>query len=160
MSNETTLKNLQRALQMELTAAHQYQLHAHVLNDWGLDKLATQMRSEMQEELVHADEFINRIMFLGGKPDMAFHKKPEAAATLEAMFQADLVDEEGAIAFYTEAAMQASQQADVGSRTLFEKVLLEEEHHKAWLQLQLSLLKRLGEQAYASQYVSGINSAE
>ena len=62
MSNETTLKNLQRALQMELTAAHQYQLHAHVLDDWGLDKLATQMRSEMQEELVHADEFINRIM--------------------------------------------------------------------------------------------------
>jgi bacterioferritin len=91
---------------------------------------------------------------------MAFHKTPEAAATLEAMFQADLVDEEGAIAFYTEAAMQASQQADVGSRTLFEKVLLEEEHHKAWLELQLSLLKRLGEQAYASQYVSGINSAE
>jgi len=160
MTNETTLKNLQRALQMELTAAHQYQLHAHVLDDWGLDKLASQMRKEMQEELVHADEFIARIMFLNGKPDMEFHRKPVAATSLESMFKADLGDEEGAIAFYTEAAMEAAQQADVGTRTLFEKVLLEEEHHKAWLELQLSLLDRLGEKAYAAKYVSGIDQGE
>lgn len=159
MSNETTLKNLQKALQMELTAVHQYQLHAHVLDDWGLDKLAAQMRNEMQEELDHADTFINRIMFLNGKPDMEFHKKPVPAESLEAMFKADLVDEEGAIAFYTEAAKEASQQADVGSRTLFEKVLLEEEHHKAWLELQLSLLDRLGEKAYAAKYVTGADTA-
>ena len=159
MSNETTLKNLQKALHMELTAAHQYQLHAHVLDDWGLDKLAAQMRNEMQEELTHADTFINRIMFLNGKPDMEFHKKPVAAESLEAMFKADLSDEEGAIAFYTEAAKEAAQQADVGSRTLFEKILLEEEHHKAWLELQLSLLDRLGEKAYAAKYVSGADSA-
>lgn len=159
MSNETTLKNLQKALQMELTAAHQYQLHAHVLDDWGLDKLAAQMRNEMQEELDHADTFINRIMFLNGKPDMEFHKKPVPAESLEAMFKADLVDEEGAIAFYTEAAKEAAQQADVGSRTLFEKILLEEEHHKAWLELQLSLLDRLGEKAYAAKYVSGVDTA-
>ena len=36
MKNEATMENLQKALQMELTAAHQYQLHAHVLDDWGL----------------------------------------------------------------------------------------------------------------------------
>ncbi len=50
MTNETTLKNLNTALQMELTAAHQYQLHAHVLDDWGLDKLADQMREEFAEK--------------------------------------------------------------------------------------------------------------
>lgn len=51
MASKKTLKNLQTALGMELTAAHQYQLHAHVLEDWGIDRLAAQMREEMQEEL-------------------------------------------------------------------------------------------------------------
>jgi len=159
MTNATTLKNLQKALRMEVTAAHQYQLHAHVLDDWGLDKLAAQMRNEMQEELTHSNEFINRIMFLKGEPEIEFHKKPAKAGSLEAMFKADLIDEEGAIAFYTEAAKEAAAQADVGTCTLFEKVLLEEEHHKAWLELQLALLDRLGEKAFSSKYVSGADTA-
>lgn len=154
MKNEATIKNLQRALSMELTAAHQYQLHAHVLDDWGLDILAGQMRQEMQEELTHSDEYIERIMFLGGEPDLSMAKAPVKAATLEAMFKADLADEEEAIEFYTKAAMQAAEVGDIGSRTLFEKVVLDEEGHKNWLELQLSLLSRLGEQGYSQKYVS------
>ena len=79
MSNATTITNLQQALHMELTAAHQYQLHAHVLEDWGLDILAEKMRAEMQEELGHSDAFIERILFLGGVPELAFQKSPIAA---------------------------------------------------------------------------------
>jgi bacterioferritin len=161
MTDETTMKNLQKALHMELTAAHQYQLHAHVLDDWGLDKLAAQMRNEMQEELGHSNDFIQRIMFFDGKPSLEFYKTPVQAASLAAMFKADLADEEEAIAFYTEAAMQAAKVADVGTRTLFERILLDEEGHKGWLELQLSLLERLGEKAYSSKYVSsGGASAE
>lgn len=160
MTDESTMKNLQKALHMELTAAHQYQLHAHVLDDWGLDKLAAQMRNEMREELGHSNEFIERIMFLNGKPSLEFYKKPVQAESLAEMFKADLADEEEAIAFYTEAAMQAAKVADVGTRTLFERILLDEEGHKSWLELQLSLLDRLGEKAYSSKYVSGSGSAE
>lgn len=155
MSNETTMKNLQKALSMELSAMHQYQLHAHTLDDWGLDKLAAQMREEMQEELGHSNEYMNRIMFLNGEPELEFYKKPVKAKSLEEMFKADLADEEEAIMFYTEAAMQAGEQADVGTRTLFEKILLDEEGHKSWLELQLSLLDRLGEKTFSSKYVSG-----
>jgi bacterioferritin len=155
MSNDTTLKNLQTALQMEMTAAHQYQLHAHVLDDWGLDLLAAQMREEMQEELGHSDQFIERIMFLNGKPEVTFAKQPEAASSLENMFKADLADEEDAIRFYTSAAQQATEVGDIGSRTLFEQIALDEEGHKSWLEQQLSLIKRLGEQAYSAKFVSG-----
>ena len=158
MSNENTMENLQRALQMELTAAHQYQLHAHVLDDWGLDRLAAQMREEMQEELNHSNEFIERIIFLNGKPEIEFAKKPQQAASLVKMFSEDLADEEGAIAFYTKAAQQANEVGDVGTRTLFEKILLEEESHKSWLELQLSLIERLGEKAFSAKYVSGVES--
>lgn len=61
MSDEQTIENLNKALQMEMSGAHQYQLHAHVLEDWGLTKLAQQMRKEMQEELGHSDRFVERI---------------------------------------------------------------------------------------------------
>ena len=155
MTDEKNMKNLQQALHMELTATHQYQLHAHVLEDWGLDRPAAQMRNEMAEELGHSNNFIDRIMFLNGEPSLEFYKKPVKAASLAEMFKADLADEEEAIAFYTKAAAHATEVSDVGTRTLFERILLDEEGHKSWLELQLSLLDRLGESAYSSKYVSG-----
>lgn len=154
MSNSKTIDNLNKALQMEMSAAHQYQLHAHVLDDWGLNILAGKMREEQAEEIGHSDLFIERIMFLKGTPDIAFAKAPQRAETLEAMFKADLEDEEDAIKFYIQAARQANEADDVGSRTLFEKIALEEEGHKAWLELQLELIERIGEKTYSAKQVS------
>ena len=85
----TSLENLQTALSMELTAVHQYLLHAHTLEDWGIDKLAAKMREEMQEELGHAGAFIDRIMFLGGVPRLEAAKTPQKAESLKALFEAD-----------------------------------------------------------------------
>ena len=154
MSNTPTIENLNKALQMEMSAAHQYQLHAHVLDDWGLNLLAQKMREEQAEEIGHSDLFIERILFLKGTPEIAFAKPPVRAETLADMFRADLADEEDAIAFYTRAARQAYDADDVGSRALFEKIALDEEGHKAWLELQLDLIDRIGEQAYSAKLVS------
>jgi len=154
MSNSTTIDNLNKALQMEMTASHQYQLHAHVLDDWGLDRLAAKMREEQAEEIGHSDMFIERILFLKGNPEIAFANPPKRASTLADMFKADLADEEGAVDFYLKAARQAYDENDVGTRTLFETIALDEEGHKAWLELQLELLERLGEKAYSAKLVS------
>jgi bacterioferritin len=120
----------------------------------GLDKLAQQMRGEMQEELGHSDRFIERIMFLKGSPEISFEKPPHRATSLVDMFKSDLADEEDAIAFYTKAARAADDLGDIGSRTLFEQIVLDEEGHKGWLELQLDLLERIGEQAYSAKFVS------
>ena len=153
MSNDVTLKNLNKALQMELSAAHQYQLHAHVLQDWGLEKLGAQMRGEMEEEIGHSDRFIERILFLKGDPNLEFEKKPHRARTLVDMFKADLADEEEAIVFYIKAARQADEAGDIGSRKLFEEIALDEEGHKSWLELQLDLIERLGEPVYSARFI-------
>ena len=84
------LQNLQRALTMELTAIHQYLLHSHVVADWGLDKLAASMRAEMQEELTHANELIERIMFLDGEPDVSALDSIGRAQGIKDMFEIDL----------------------------------------------------------------------
>lgn len=154
MPNDKTLENLNRALQMEMTAAHQYQLHAHVLEDWGLSTLATQMRSEMQEEIGHSDQFIERILFLNGAPEIAFANTPRRATSLVEMFQSDLEDETGALAFYTQSAKDADEAGDLGSRKLFENIALEEEGHMAWLSLQLDLIERIGEATYSAKLVT------
>lgn len=154
MKTTATIDNLNKALQMEMSAAHQYQLHAHVLDDWGLNLLSQKMREEQAEEIGHSDRFIERILFLKGSPEIAFAQSPKRAATLKDMFLADLADEEDAITFYLSAARQANDDNDVGTRALFEQIALDEEGHKAWLELQLELLERLGEQAYSAKLVS------
>lgn len=154
MSNNPTIANLNRALQMEMSAAHQYQLHAHVLDDWGINDLAAKMREEQAEEIGHSDRFIERVLALKGDPEIAFAKTPKRASSLVEMFRADLADEEEALAFYIQSAKEADAAGDLGSRKLFEDIALDEEGHKAWLELQLNLIERLGETAYSAKYVS------
>lgn len=150
-----SIENLQTALAMELTAVHQYLLHAHTLEDWGLDKLAQRMRAEMHEELGHAGKFIERIMFLGGSPELTATKTPKKAETLKSLFEDDKTEEKGAIEFYGRAARDAADINDIGTRTLFETILLDEEGHWDWLDRQLATLKRMGEPAFMSIYMSG-----
>lgn len=154
MSREKSIENLQKALSMELTASHQYQLHAAVLEDWGLDLLAKRMREEMQEELGHSDEYLNRILFLKGEPQLTFDKTPVRAESLQAIFKTDMEDEKEAIEFYTKASQQASADSDIGTRQIFEKIVLDEEGHMAWLELQLDLIERMGEAAYIAKHMS------
>ncbi|MCR9115379.1 MAG: bacterioferritin [bacterium] len=153
MSKKQSLKNLQTALSMELTACHQYQLHAAVLDDWGLSLLATKMREEMHEELGHSEVYMDRILFLKGDPKLEMAKTPHRAATLKEMFESDLADEQEAIEFYTKASIQASSDGDIGTRTIFERIAMDEEGHMSWLELQLDLLKRMGEPAFIAKHM-------
>jgi len=154
MTKERSIQNLNKALAMELTACHQYQLHSTVLDDWGLDLLAQKMQSEIAEELEHSNKFLERIVFLKGDPKMAFDKTPQRAASLKELFQSDLADEQEAIRFYTEAAKQAADDSDIGSQRLFEDIAIEEESHMGWLEQQLDLLQRIGESGYIAKYMS------
>lgn len=152
--NSATLDNLQKALSMEMLAVQQYLLHAHVLDDWGLDMLADKMREEMHEELGHAGRFIDRILFLNGTPEVVAEKAPKKAGSLAGMFKADLGEEKNAIAFYTKASEDAAKESDIGSRRLFEEIALDEEGHMSWLDLQLDLLDRMGEPAFIARHMS------
>lgn len=155
MNNQPrSLENLQTALSMELSATHQYLLHAHVLEDWGLETLAAKMREEMHEELGHAGNFIERILFLDGNPVVTEQKPATKSDTLKELFEADLADERDAISFYTQAANAAREDNDVGTLDMFQRITLDEEGHMDWLKQQLELVRRIGEPAYIAQHMS------
>jgi len=151
--NSQSIANLQTALAMEMGAVHQYLLHAHTLEDWGLDRLGARMREEMAEERGHLDRFVGRIVFLGGGPEIRLAKSPEPAETLKTLFEADLADEEEAIRFYAESARTAAEEGDIGTQRLFENIVLDEEGHKDWLETQLGLIERIGEANYATRHM-------
>jgi len=157
--NTPTKDNLQTAISMEIAAVNQYLLHVLTTEDWGMDKLSAQMRTEMLEELGHAEEFARRLVFLGGDPVLKAAKVPGRAQSLEMMFKADLVDETDSVIFYTEAARVAGDAGDIGTRNLFERIALDEEGHMSWLDQQLSLLDRLGEPMFISMQI-GQSTAE
>ena len=154
-NRSASIEKLQTALSMELTAVQQYLLHVHTLEDWGLDKLSARMRDEMQEELGHAGRFIDRILFLGGTPELTATKTPKKSETMKELLESDKREEGGAIAFYSEAAKTADGINDIGTRRLFEEIVEDEEGHWDWLDRQLHLLERMGEPAYISIYMSG-----
>jgi len=152
--DKRVIEHLQTALTMELTTVHQYMLHATVLDDWGLGKLADKMRAEMQEELGHAEQFMTRITFLEGDPDAQSLDKVSRAQSLKDMFAADLQGEIEARKFYTKAAHAAIEAGDLGTQDLFHKITLDEEGHIDWLETQTELLERLGERAYFQLYIA------
>ena len=151
--DKTVLQNLQQGLTMELTAVHQYLLHAHILDDWGMNGLGARMRDEMNEEMGHAAAFLSRMVFLEGEPDVQAMHSVARAQSLKDLFTADLNDEYDARIFYSKAAQQAMEVGDLGSAELFKKIALDEEGHIEWLENQLGLLEKLGEAGFYQLYV-------
>ena len=161
MTNQPrSIENLQKALAMELSATHQYLLHAHMLEDWGLETLAGKMREEMHEELGHAGKFIDRILFLDGDPKVTEEKPAKRSDSLKELFEADLADEKEAITFYTRASNEAREDNDIGTLTMFQEIVLDEEGHMDWLKQQLDLVRRIGEPAYIAQHMALTPSAQ
>lgn len=150
---EAVLNHLQKALTMEFTAVHQYLLHAHLLDDWGLSALSDKLHEEMEEELGHANKLLQRILFLEGDPDVRSVDSIARAQTVKDMFESDLRDEYEARSYYTKAANACQEAGDIGSRDLFTSLIHDEEGHIDWLETQLGLIDRLGEQSYMQLYV-------
>ena len=139
---------LNEALKAELTAINQYWLHYRMLDNWGVHKLAEYERHESIDEMKHADRFAERILFLEGLPNFQMLGRLRIGETVEEILKADLEAEYEAAKMYREAADYCDSVRDYVSRDLFVDILESEEEHIDWLETQLALMERLGEQNY------------
>lgn len=142
--NTQVIKALQQSLTDELTAIHQYYLHAKVYEDRGLTQLQAPQMEAAKDEMRHADRLIARILFLEGMPDVGVIGKVKVARTTEQMMRNDLAQEHAGIANYKKALAAAVKDGDSGTEQLVRELVVNEEEHVDWLETQLSLIKSLG----------------
>ena len=142
------IEYLNKVLKNELTVINQYFLHAKILEDRGLLKLAQKEKQESIEEMEHADWLMERVLFLDGLPNLQDLGKLLIGETVEEMLNCDLEQEMSAIPLLREAIAYAESVSDYISRELFEKILDSEEEHVDWLETQMSLINETGLQNY------------
>jgi bacterioferritin len=149
------IKHLNEALFNELTAINQYFLHAKMLKNWGLHELAKHEYEESIDEMKHADALADRILFLDGLPNFQALGKLKIGENPREILECDLALEMEAIPLLKTAIAHCEKVSDFVSRKLFADILESEEEHVDWLETQMSLIARLGEQNYLQIKVEG-----
>jgi bacterioferritin len=144
---------LNEQLTSELTAINQYFLHAKMQQNWGLTKLAAYTREESIDEMRHAEKLTDRILFLDGLPNYQRLGTLNIGQTVREQLQSDLAIEVAVGERLRPGIAMCREKGDMTSANLFEEILADEEHHIDYIETNLALIDRLGEQLYLAQLV-------
>lgn len=146
--DKKVIKYLNEALKKELGAINQYFLHSRMMDDWGVTKLAKHEYNESIEEMKHADDIIQRILFLEGLPNLQEVGKLHIGETVKEILECDLKIEVDGVKNYKEAINYCESVNDYITRDLLLTILKDEEGHVDYLETQLELMEQIGEQNY------------
>jgi len=148
LRDPVVVEHLNTALTNELTSINQYFLHARILQHWGVTKLGKFEYHESIDEMKHADLLIQRVLFLGGLPNVQRLNQVAIGETVEEILRADLALEEKAATDLREAIVYCESVRDFVSRELFSHILKNEEEHVDFLDRQFDLIKLVGIERY------------
>ena len=148
------LRLLNEQLTSELTAINQYFLHSKMQESWGFTEIAKHTRAESFEEMVHAERITDRILLLDGLPNYQRIGSLRIGQTLREQFESDLAIEYEVLDRLKPGIVMCREKQDSTTAKLFEEILADEEEHIDYLETQLQLMDKLGEELYCAQCVS------
>ena len=153
--NEQVIEALNAGLTIELTAINTYFIHSKMLRNWGLNKLADYYYAESIEEMKHADEVIDRILFLEGVPAISRYDVIKVGDTPREQIENGMELEIKGASTYNEGIKLCSEVKDNASRELMERMVVESEQSIDWAEAQLDLIKMVGVENYLAQQMDG-----
>jgi bacterioferritin len=144
---------LNEVLTAELTAINQYFVHGEMCENWGYDRLHRIIRKHSIGEMKHAEEVIERVLFLEGVPNVQRLGKINIGETAHEVLKSDYALELEALPRLQQGIELCRELGDNNSRHLLEDILHEEEEHVDWLEAQLGLIEQVGLQNYLTQQI-------
>ena len=144
---------LNDVLTSELTAINQYFVHGEMCENWGYDRLHGIIRKHSIGEMKHAEELIERVLFLEGIPNVQRIGKINIGENVPEMIKVDYALELDALPRLNQGIELCRELGDNNSRHLLEEILEEEEEHVDWLEAQQALLDQVGVQNYLAQQI-------
>ena len=151
--NDDVITALNDVLTAELTAINQYFVHYKMCENWGYKKLAANKRGESIEEMKHADDVIERILFLDGTPNMQRLFPIRVGESPVEQHKLDLAVELEAVKRLNVSVALVREIGDNGTRELLERILVEEEESVDWLEAQLHLVEQVGVENYLAEQI-------
>jgi bacterioferritin len=145
---------LNEVLTAELTAVNQYFGHSRIQKNWGYQRLADHSYHESIDEMKHADTLIERILYLEGMPNLQRLGSVRLGETPVEQLRLDLEVEREAVERLNNGIARCVALGDNGTRELLADMLTSEEDHVDWIETQLDLVDKLGEQLYLSEQMS------
>lgn len=152
--NDQVIKVLNDVLRKELTGINQYFMHAKLCKSWGYAKLFKHIWDESIDEMKHADQVIDRILFLEGSPSISAYDKIMVGPTVKQQLDNDLALEQGALVVLRAGIKTCIEADDDTSKNLLERILSEEENHVDWLEMQMHQIKEVGYENYLAQQIN------
>lgn len=149
--NEKVIAQLNSALSSELTAIVQYMTQSEMCQNWGYKRLGEHTKLRAIEEMKHAEGLIERIIFLDSTPTVDVGLKPQFGGKVQEQLEINLKDEQDAVRQYNAAVKICVEARDEGSKSLFERMIHDEERHADFLEAQLHSIQEMGIASYLSQ---------
>ncbi|MCB1228729.1 MAG: bacterioferritin [Verrucomicrobiae bacterium] len=149
--HDEIIEALNAGLTIELTAINLYFINAKMCKDWGLERLAKHFYDESIEEMKHAEEVIDRILYLDGVPEIARYDVIKVGKTVREQIENSYELEQKGVATYNAAIQLCLELKDAGSRDLMERMVVESEESIDWAETQFDLINLMGLENYLAQ---------
>jgi len=151
--DEQVIEALNAGLTIELTAINLYFINAKMCSNWGLERLAKHFYDESIEEMKHAEEVIDRILFLDGVPEIARYDVIKVGQSPKEQIENSLALEMKGVATHNHAIQSCIEKKDAGSRDLMERMVVESEESIDWAEAQLDLMRLTGLENYLAAQI-------
>ncbi|MBU3825485.1 MAG: bacterioferritin [Candidatus Oceanisphaera merdipullorum] len=152
--NAKVIDALNDLLAGELSSMDQYFIHSRMYEDWGFQKLFERIDHEFDDEKGHASLIIQRILFLGGTPNMVTRAPLNIGKDVLSMLQSDLDLELKVIVDLRNVMALCEQVRDYQTRDMLQVLLDDTENdHTHWLEQQVGLIGKIGLQNYLQSQI-------